>query len=301
MLWVLTLLTVLAGSFAYTMRQEIRLAQYSQGSAQARLLVEAAVQQAAFELRRDPLLRRWPVDDQPQTWTFAETELTVRLLDQSGLIDLNVADPRLLDGLLATAGAVGDPQQRAALVDAIQDWRDFDPDARLNGAEDADYERAGRPYGAKDAPFASVEELQQVLGMDLNLYGKIAPALTVFGLQAGINPQVAPTIVLNAVPGLDPAIVMSYLQLRGTPGAEGILQNLPGVDSTLLSGQGQFLYRVQVEARTVAGQVLLEAVLNVPPGGTQAENGIEGNARLFDILLWQTLWPASGDAHEAAT
>lgn len=291
MLWVLTLLTVLAGSFAYTMRQESRLAQYSMGSAQARLLAEAAVQQAAFELRRDPVVRRWPVDGSPQAWAFAEGQVTVHLLDQSGLIDLNQADPRLLDGLLATAGGVSDPQQRAALLDAIQDWRDFDPDTRLNGAEDAEYERAGRPYGAKDAPFASVEELQQVLGMDLALYRKIAPALTVFGLQANINPLVAPEIVLNAVPGLDPAIVMSYLQLRGTPGAESLLQNLPGVDALLISGQGQFLYRLQLEAQTAAGQAALEVVINVPPGGVMADTGIEGAERLFDILLWQTLWP----------
>ena len=34
----------------------------------------------------------------------------------------------------------------------------------LNGAEDADYEAEGLPYGAKDGPFQSVEELRQVLG-----------------------------------------------------------------------------------------------------------------------------------------
>ncbi len=295
---MLTLLTVLAASFAYTMRLEVRLAQYSLGSAQARALAEAAVHQAAFELHRELLLRRWPVDGTPQRWEFAGGEVQLNLLDQSGLIDLNLADPRLLDGLLLTAGGITDPQQRAALVDAIQDWHDTDSEVRLNGAEDDAYEQAGKPYGAKNAPFASVEELQQVLGIDLALYHKLAGALTVFGLQSGVNPLVAPAIVLNALPGADAAAVQQFIALRETTGSASLTQNLPGVDPLLLSGQSQFVYRLWVRAKTErGGTAALEAVITVPPGGIGSLGGDEAGQvpRLFAVLAWQELWLQGDD------
>jgi general secretion pathway protein K len=61
------------------------------------------------------------------------------------------------------------------LVDAILDWRDEDDLHLVNGAEDPDYKAAGLPYGAKDGPFDSLEELQQ---------SDIAPRLNGF-IRAG--------------------------------------------------------------------------------------------------------------------
>ena len=46
---------------------------------------------------------------------------------------------------------------------AIVDWRDADPLTQPSGGgEDGDYAAANLPYGAKDAEFKSVAELQQV-------------------------------------------------------------------------------------------------------------------------------------------
>ena len=60
-------------------------------------------------------------------------------------------------------------------MDAIADFRDPDDLRRLNGAEDADYQSAGLKHGAKDGPFKAIEELQQVLGVDHDLYKVARP------------------------------------------------------------------------------------------------------------------------------
>ena len=100
-------------------------------------------------------------------------------------------------------------------MDAIRDFADADDLRRLNGAEDGDYEAAGLPWGAKDAPFAAVEEVQQVLGMNAPLYEQVAPALTVYTGSDGIDPDVAPRAVLLALPQSIAEDVDDFLASRG--------------------------------------------------------------------------------------
>ncbi|MGH8572735.1 MAG: general secretion pathway protein GspK, partial [Gammaproteobacteria bacterium] len=90
-------------------------------------------------------------------------------------------------------------ERRAALVDAIQDWRDADDTRGVNGAEDPEYQAEGRSAGAKDGPFNTVAELQQVLGMSRRLYERLAPALTIYSRQPGVDAQLAPPSVLRAL------------------------------------------------------------------------------------------------------
>jgi hypothetical protein len=61
-------------------------------------------------------------------------------------------------------------------------WRDADDVAGPEGAEEADYHAAGLHYGPRNAPFQSVEELRQVLGMD-TLRGSVLGRFTVYTHQ----------------------------------------------------------------------------------------------------------------------
>lgn len=88
------------------------------------------------------------------------------------------------------------------MADAIEDWRDADDLAELNGAEDREYAAAGRPYGAKDGPFDSLDELQLVSGIDRDLYRTLLPALTVNG-SAKPNQRYSPPLVLAALEALE--------------------------------------------------------------------------------------------------
>ncbi|MFH0351938.1 MAG: general secretion pathway protein GspK, partial [Chromatiales bacterium] len=196
-LWVVALLSIVAASLAFSMRTETTLAHDLVAQAQARALAEAGVYRGILELYNPDRLRRWRGDGSPHRVRLAGAPITVSLQDEAGKIDLNSAQRGLLDALLRASGI--EDERRGKLLDAIEDWRDPDSLRRLNGAEDQDYEAAGRTYGAKDATFNTVEELQQVLGVTPRLFKRLRPALTVHSHSAGTDHRVAPPEVLRAL------------------------------------------------------------------------------------------------------
>lgn len=267
-LWTVALLTVIAGSFAYSMRIESSLVSSAVDRAKARSLAEAGIAYAALDLFRPPQLRHFTSSGIPYVWNFGGQKVIISVQDTGGLIDLNVAKRELLGGLLAAAG-VAEEEKREQLLDAIEDWRDPDDVPRLQGAEDKDYATAGLPYGAKDAPFESVAELQQVLGISPALYQQIEKALTIFSEQPGIDPGVAPLEVLRAIPGVDLETIEIYLaerrarQVTGEPPPP-----LPPVGGGYLSQTLGLAYSVRAEAKiTGGGSAIIAAVVSSSPGG----------------------------------
>ncbi len=66
----------------------------------------------------------------------------------------------------------------------------------------AEYAQAGLKGRPANYPFQSTEELQLVLGMRPELYQRIAPMITVYSRQPGVNPHLASRAVLLAIPGV---------------------------------------------------------------------------------------------------
>jgi general secretion pathway protein K len=262
-LWTVTLLAIIAASFAYTVRIESTLAANVVGRAKARALAEAGIAYAVFDLLRPIQLRRFTPDGAPYPWDLGAGAVIISIRDAGGLIDLNTASRELLGGLLAAAGIA--EENRNPLLDAIEDWRDPDNAPRLQGAEDEDYIAAGLPYGAKDGPFEDVAELQQVLGISLELYQRIENLLTVFSQQSGINPAAAPREVLLSVPGIDPRLIEAYLEERRVRRARGEVPPLPPIGGGYVAQAEGLAYSVRAEARIEGGgMAIIEAV--VSPG-----------------------------------
>ncbi len=218
-LWLVTLISVMAAGFSYAMRTETWLTIHAADAAQARSLAEAGLWLAVADLLRPLSERRWPADGTPAEAAFGEATITLRIQDEAGRIDLNEAGPALLLGLLEAASTPG--HDVTLPRNAILDWRDPDHDRRLPGAEDADYLSAG--YGAKDGPFNSVAELRRVAGMTDELYGNVRHAVTIHSLRPGVNPLLAPRLVLEAVPGSDGARIDDYLANRHRPGEVAVI------------------------------------------------------------------------------
>ena len=226
----------------------------------------------------------WRRDGTVYAWTFGGGEVRFSIQDEAGKIDLNAAPDALLRGLfLATTWtgpdgeAVGlDETEADALVDAVRDFADEDDLTRLNGAEDKDYAAAGLPWGAKDAPFAAVEELQQVLGMNAVIYESVAPALTVHTGSEGIDPDVAPREVLLALPASGAERVEDFLAQRAEA-ARGTAPEFPGIGEHAARTRAK-AFMVTAEGRTPAGAVFVrEAVVEI--GRTVA--------RPFEFLSWR--------------
>ncbi|ADE16675.1 General secretion pathway protein K [Nitrosococcus halophilus Nc 4] len=278
-LWTVTLLAVIAGNFAYTLRIESTLAANLVGRAKARALAEAGVVYAALDLLRPLQMRRFSPDGIPYRWKFGGETVRVSVRDVGGLIDLNTASRELLGGLLGAAGVA--EEERDPLLDAIEDWRDPDDVPRLQGAEDEDYLAAGLPYGAKDGPFEDITELQQVLGVSLELYQRIEEFLTLYSEQSGIDPAVAPRGVLLAIPGIDFELIEIYLEERRVRRALGEAPPpLPPVGGGYLAQAGGLAYSVRAEAKTEGGgAAMIEAVIS--PGSSTS------GSLPYSVLEWR--------------
>ncbi|WP_051412620.1 MULTISPECIES: general secretion pathway protein GspK [Pseudoxanthomonas] len=186
------------GAFALASRVEMLQGKVQADGAQAQEVARAGIEYAMARLADPHPQRRWAADGRPYAWSFAGASVELRIVDESGKVDINQADPVLLAALLRAVGT--EPAAAQQLAGAIADWRD--PDSLVQpggGAEDPAYAAAGRAYGAKNAPFQSVAELHRVLGMTPELFAALAPHLTVFSGMPRPNAEFAPAPVLAAL------------------------------------------------------------------------------------------------------
>ncbi len=253
-LWLIALLAALVGAFALTARTE-----HLQGRALHRGVVASEAARAGLEYAVARVIDtrpegRWLPDGRDYAWRFHDAALTLHIVDETGKVDLNVAQPPLLAALLQAAGAEADMAEQ--LAGAIADWRDTDDLGQPSGAaEDPQYAAAGLPYGAKDAPFEDIGELQQVLGMTPALYAAVAPHVTVHSGLPSPDPRFAGALVLQAM-GLDPQPVLEQrTQMSGiTPPPD-------------LLGAGTGTYSIDSHARLADGrEAVLRAVVRVGGG-----------------------------------
>jgi hypothetical protein len=187
-IWVVTLLVAIAGSFLYAMRTDARAARNAALIARADALAQAAVARALYEIFKPANAPEvWKRDEAPRRWSFDGVEVSVRLSDESAKIDINTANDELLRSLFRHAGLAED--EAAKLLDAVLDWRDPDSFRRPNGAEEPEYVQAGLKVKPANYAFQATEELQLVLGMRPEVYQRIATMITVHSRQTGVNPH----------------------------------------------------------------------------------------------------------------
>lgn len=209
-LWLIVLLTALVGAFALTARIEQIQGRVLSHAVVCDQAARAGLEYALLRLRDADPQSRWIADGRPYDWSFGGVAVQVRIVDETGKVDLNVAEHGLLADLLEALGT--GPADAARLAGAIIDWRDPDDLGQAVGAaEDPQYAAAGLPYGAKDAPFEAVSELELVLGMPPGLPARMAPHVTVHTGRALPDPNYAGSVVLQAA-GIDPGPVLAARQ-----------------------------------------------------------------------------------------
>ncbi|HET7728891.1 MAG TPA: hypothetical protein VFK48_02550 [Usitatibacter sp.] len=263
-LWVSVLLTVVASSFIVERRTEAIVVRNSISLARAEGAADAGVHRGIYDMyRSDNAPERWKRDGSVQEWSFDSIPVRVEMRDESAKIDINTASEPLLRGLLASSGL--NDADAAKLLDAILDWRDRDALKRPNGAEEPDYRDAGLPYKPANSAFQAIEELQLVLGMRPDLYRRLAPSITVFSRQPGVNPQIASREVLLAIPGLTPEIVDRYIVDREEARRQGL--PLPALPQAGGAASGNSMVAtIRSEARLDDGTLFVrEAVALLRP------------------------------------
>lgn len=239
-LWLVALLTALVGAYALTARIEALQGRVGSRGAMAQEIARAGMEYALVRVADRNPETHWQPNGRAYAWRFEGHDVQVRIIDETGKVDLNQADVPLLSRLMQ---ALGEPPDASdALAAAIVDWRDADDLSQpVGGAEDGDYAAAGRPYGAKDAPFETIAELEQVLGMTPDLYARLEPFLTLYSGRGQPDATYAQGPVLVAM-GMD---ATAWLAQREAAGAAGALQ---------LVGTGSGTYSIESRARLADGR-----------------------------------------------
>ena len=237
-LWVLTLLALMAGSFAKTMRRDSSVSLALKNNAQISALSESVLSWTAAKILASTPEQPWLVDGTIyQILRQDGSQIRIKAVSEAGKIDINVAPQPLLKAVISTVTT--DLWAEQKLLNSILDWRDADDDPRPHGAEQKQYQEAGLNYQPSNAAFQSLDELRLVLGMEPDIFAKISPYLTVYSGQANVNLQNASPevqqIVSSALPG------SASLPTQGAPGNTGLGQN-----SSASSGANQ-IYTISVE------------------------------------------------------
>lgn len=295
-LWVIAMLAILLGSFSLIARTENLQARHLFDTTQARYAAEAGLNLAVYELRKADPLERWVGDGRPYRFNYGGAEIEIQITDESGKIDLNSACNSGVSTGASAAGGAGSNilvnlfmskgvalEQAEALGAAIADWCDPDDLTQPNGAEIDDYKAAGLSYGPKNAPFDTVSELQQVLGMNYELFSKVEPALTIYSGRSSPNAGAAPLEALQAMyPDASPEELQALIQMRQSMSPNDLAgAGLTLPDGTpLMAGGGGLTYSVKSRAKLPNGaSTTLDATIRM--------GGVGTGGRPYAILRWR--------------
>ncbi len=203
---------------------------------------------------------KWRTNGTIYQWPLGNGTVLISIQDEAGKIDLNAATEDLLLQLFSAIDQ--SEQEPQALVDRLIDYRDVDKDRRSSGAEDSDYQSAGRDYGAKDQPFERTDELRRVLGVTAEIYATVRSMITVHSRQRGVDPNVAPNDVLAVLSvATDPAAASATTQ---EPQLRAPERNLRGQVRQSQSSSRERAFTIKAEARTVGGGIFVrEAIVEL--------------------------------------
>lgn len=271
-LWATALLATILMGVAVAARSQGGAALYGSERVRAQLAAEAGLAHAVSGLHATAAGEHWTPDGRPYTFDFGGAQVTVRVVDVSGLVDVNAVSPDLLHGVFAAAGI--DSARANRLADAV---------VQARGGPSAATRRSGagtHPAGA----FRALDELARVPGMDADLYTLVAPALTVFSGRNFPDPSYAGPLALAALRGIDVRQATALVAARrGRPasrdGGAGLSVGA-GADAPLVAGRGGSLVRVFSSATMPDGvragiDVSLRMALT------------EGSVRPYKVLAWR--------------
>jgi len=241
-LWVMALLTVIAGEFCYFVRTEANITRNFKEETQTYYIAMSGLSFAIGELVVNELVPRqvkapdgkeeqedirWRINTDIPAIPFGDGQFKVERENESGKVNLNRAGESLLKMMLSNFAI--DDANKNIIVDSIIDWRDKDSLHRLNGAEDDYYLSLPQPYKSKNGDFTSIEELLLVRGVTPGIfYGGLKDMVAVYqDKETGlgnriivkfdfdkININAASPRMLRALPRMTEDVVQAIIKYR---------------------------------------------------------------------------------------
>lgn len=190
---------------------------------------------------------------------------SVSVQDQAGLIDLNASPRPLMEEAFRALG-LSDPEASSIAAEIVDDRDPDDTPEPGGGAEAPQYKAQGLPYGPRNAPYGTTDELDRLPSMTPRIAAILRPSVTVWNTRGGLDPALNRT-----------------LASRGGTAAEGLrAYTTPSLR--------QF-YEIRVVAETPNGT----------RSGRAAILSVDARSTGFGLLTWRTSTaPASPDSTHPA-
>lgn len=222
-LWTVAALSIIATGITHSIRSESRAVVQARQEVEAQALGEGAIQIALQAL----LASNQPASKALLTEVvYRGVAMQVRIMPLSGLIDVNMATPQLLERLLVVAGGLA-------------------PDAAQVAAQNIVQARLVRKSQSGGLSFEAPEDLLRVPGIDYDLYARLADLLTADVRGSGrVNPMAAPVGVLTVLAGGNASVAAQIATSRDA-GQVGV--DTSALDSSLIDASVS--RRMQVQAR----------------------------------------------------
>jgi general secretion pathway protein K len=220
-LWIFIFLFVVAFDFSAGVREEATAAHRYGDDHQGYYLALAGFEQGLYEFLNQSRGRELQPGNKPKDifdagWreeSLGSGTYRVRLVDESGKINLNRTDENALRRVFSNLG-VEEPLM-GVLIDSIMDWRDQDDLHRTNGAENDYYQSLSAAYTAKNGPFDSIEDLLWVKGVTAKLYYGEA--------SSGTSDRDLPRVGLREIFSVDSPIDRVNLRTAAARGIHALL------------------------------------------------------------------------------
>jgi general secretion pathway protein K len=277
-LWLLALLSALVMATSATFRGFVGIMNVDQQKVQIEGLWTAGLEVAAGVIA---VLDDAPLLNREATIALGSGRIHIELEDEGGRVDVGKAPVEVLTSLFLAAGA----PQPAAVARQIVAWREIKQERPLGEGEPAD---ADGNDGTVSRSLTDLGQLLQVPGMRPESVAAIRPLATVFG-DATVNPLTAPARVLAALPGVEPARLRMFVEMRErNPVMAARSLSLLGEAQRFLSVRPPRAVSVLLQAKTSRGaQASVHAVIVQ----------LSGDKEPYRVLAWDPLiaaddaWP----------
>lgn len=189
---------------------------------------------------------------------------------ESGRHDINLADEAVIASLLASLGLSSGDANRLALLIAMRRSGD------MTKPLPPEYQGLSNK---KRGPFAHVRELLDIPGMTAQIYQRLEPFVTVYGRSMGIDPRLADSKLIEALPEMSRPMVAELNALRGAKD-EDLKSKLTSLGPTarFFDITRQSTTRFRIEARSTQGGLSVYDVVTVHFGD---------DVKPYHILSWR--------------
>lgn len=182
-----TVLSILAAAFAFSMKVEMRLAQNSNAGTDLLWLGRSGVEYARYILAQscepyDGLNQKWAGGEGSncetngfisqvnlrEWYNLGDGKFKITITDAERKFNVNVADQPTLEQALRVVGV--DAGDAAPIAASILDWIDPDDTTHVGGTESPYYQSQDPPYFAKNQYIDDISELLLVKGVTPEIY-----------------------------------------------------------------------------------------------------------------------------------